>query len=103
MYALSVMLSIDPAHCEEFRHAALRHAGNTKTNETGCLIFDVFVAQDNPNRFYFHEVYVNKAAVEEVHNKAPYLAEFRKKIGDWVLSQEILAWTHADEDNFTLK
>ena len=33
MYALSVMLTIDPAHVEDFKAAALRHAANTKTNE----------------------------------------------------------------------
>jgi quinol monooxygenase YgiN len=90
------MFRIDPAHSGEFREAALRHAGNCRTNETGCLVFDVFTAEDDPNRFYFHEVYANKAAVTDVHNKAPYLADFRKKTGDWILSQEFVTWLSVD-------
>lgn len=96
MYALSVMFIIDSARSADFKEAALRHAANSKTNETGCLGFDVFVAENDPNRFYFHEVYVNKAAVEEVHNKALYMAEFAKKTKDWILSREILYWNSAD-------
>ena len=96
MYALSVMLTIDPAHAEDFREAALRHAANTKTNETGCLGFEVFAAEDDPNRFYFHEIYVNKAAVEDIHKKAPYMAEFGQKTRDWVVSRELLSWNSVD-------
>lgn len=98
MYALSVMFTIDPARSADFREASLRHAANTKTNETGCLGFDVFVAEGDPNRFYFHEVYVNKAAVEDIHKKAPYLAEFGQKTRDWILSRELITWNSADND-----
>ena len=92
MYALSVMLSIEPAHCDAFKEAALQHALNTKTNETGCLAFDVFIAEENPNLFYFHETYVNKAALEDVHKKAPYFLAFGEKTRNWILSREVRAW-----------
>lgn len=98
MYALSVMFTIDPAHSEDFKTVALRHAANTKANETGCLVFDVFVAESDPNRFYFHEAYVNKAAVDDIHAKTPYLAEFRKKTGGWILSRELSVWNSVDEE-----
>ena len=93
MYALSVMFTIDPAHANDFREAALRHAANTKTNETGCLGFDVFVAENDPNCFYFHEVYVSKSAVEDIHRKAPYMAEFGRKTQSWIRSRELLSWS----------
>ena len=96
MYALSVMFVIDPAHAQDFKEASLRHATNTKTNETGCLGFDVFVSESDPSRFYFHELYANKAAVEEIHNKAPYMAEFGQKTCDWIRSREILFWNSAE-------
>lgn len=96
MYALSVQFVIDPAHAHDFKDAALRHAASTKTNETGCLGFDVFVAENDPSRFYFHELYANKQAVEDIHNKAPYMEEFRKKTGDWIRSREIHFWNSAE-------
>lgn len=96
MYALSVMFAIDPAHADDFKEAALRHAANTKTNETGCLGFDVFVSETDPTRFYFHEIYANKAAVEEIHNKATYPAEFGQKTRDWITSREKFSWNSAE-------
>lgn len=92
MYALSVVIKVDPAHSEEFKKAALQHAANTKTNETGCLGFDVFAAEDDPSLFYFHEVYSSKSAVTDVHNKAPYMAEFSQKTGGWIVSRDLRAW-----------
>lgn len=97
MYALSVMLTIDPAHVEDFKAAALRQAANTKANETGCLAFEVFVSADDPTRFYLHEAYVNKAAVDDIHDKSPYMAEFRKTTQNWVVARERLCWNSADK------
>ena len=96
MYALSVMITVKPEHALEFQEAALRHAANTKTNETGCLGFEVFVAESDPARFYLHELYSSKQAVEEVHAKAPYLATFRETTKGWILSQDIQTWNGAE-------
>lgn len=96
MFAISVVLEVKPAHVEEFKAAALRHAHNSKTNETGCLGFDVFVSTDSPSKFYFHETYVNKAAVDDVHAKAPYLKEFGELTADWIVSKELHTWNSVE-------
>lgn len=96
MYAISVMVEIAPEHVEDYKNAALAHADNSRTNETGCLGFAVFRSQDKPNRFYLHEVYESRAAVEEVHNKTPYMAEFRTRTAPWVLSKELETWESAE-------
>ena len=96
MFAISVMFTIDPKHTDEFKAASLRHAKNTKTNETGCLCFDIFCSTDEPTHFYFHETYVNKAAVDDVHSKAPYLAEFFALTAPWVVAKEIRTWNLAE-------
>lgn len=96
MYAISVMIEVDPAHAEDYKDAALAHADNTKTNEKGCLGFAVFRSRDKPERFYLHEVYESKAAVDEVHNKAAYMAEFGALTAPWVRSKSIETWENAE-------
>ena len=95
MYAISVTLDIDPNHIEDFKAAVLLHAHNSKTQEPGCIAFDVFQSTERPERFYLHECYVDKAAVTDVHQKAPYLEEFRQKTGGWVKGKQIEHWTSA--------
>ncbi len=96
MYAISVMVDIDPDHAEDYKNAAMAHADNSRTNETGCLGFAVFRSCDKPNRFYLHEVYENRAAVEEVHNKTPYMAAFKALTAPWVLGKELETWESAE-------
>lgn len=96
MYAVSVMIDVVPEHAQEFKAAAQAHARNTRSNESGCVAFSVFQSASRPDRFYLHEVYVNKAAVEEVHNKAPYLAEHQRLTRDWVRDKRIECWENDD-------
>ncbi|MCL1939272.1 MAG: antibiotic biosynthesis monooxygenase [Desulfovibrionaceae bacterium] len=96
MYAISVILDIDPEHIEEFKAAALFHANSSKTQEPGCLGFEVFQSTERPDRFYFHEYYVDKAAVTEVHNKAPYKEAFGQKTGSWIKGKQIEHWNNVD-------
>jgi len=93
MYAISVMFDIDPEHAADFKAAALTHARNSTTQEPGCLVFEVFQSTERTNRFYLHECYVDKAAVTDVHQKAPYMQEFRQKTGGWIKSKQIEHWT----------
>lgn len=96
MYAISVMIDVDPAHAEDYRKATLAHASNTKTREKGCLSFTVFRSPERPDRFYLHEVYENKAAVDDVHSKAPYLAEFSALTSPWVVAKVLETWESAE-------
>ncbi len=95
MFSISVMFDAIPAHSEEFAALSLKHAANSLTEE-GCLQFEVYRSQDNPNRFYFHEVYKNRAAVDDVHAKAPYLAEFRNKTDPWIAAKSMEVWNSVE-------
>ena len=92
MYALSVMYDIDPARREDFIRFALAHAERCLAREEGCLEFRVFQSPDNPDSFYFHEVYADRAALEEVHATTEYLAEFRSTITPWTRHREVHTW-----------
>jgi len=92
MYAISVILDIDPDHIEDYKAAALLHAHNSKTQEPGCLAFEVFQSTERPDRFYLHERYADKAAFTDVHQKTSSLEEYRKKTGGWVKGKHIEHW-----------
>jgi quinol monooxygenase YgiN len=90
------MLEIDPDRREEFKAVAAGHAANTRAAEKGCLAFSIYESPDNPARFYFHEVYADKAAVTEVHAKSSYLAEYTAKTSPWVRSKVIEEWNSVE-------
>lgn len=92
MYALSVMFEIAPQHVDDFKKAALAQAANTLANEKGCLTFSVFQEEGKPEHFYFHEVYADKAALEDVHNKTPYLAHFRETTAPFIVERAVHRW-----------
>ena len=96
MYVLSVMLEIDPVHREAFKTAALTHAANTRTLEKGCLGFEIYESPNDPTRFYLHEVYADKAAVTEVHDKSPSLAEYAAKTAGWVRNRVREEWNSVE-------
>ncbi len=96
MIALSVMLEVDPAHADAFAALVLRQAHNSLTNEKGCLGFTVFRHDAAPNRFYLHETYANKEALEKDHRSTPYFAEFIEKTTPWVLSASREIWHHLE-------
>lgn len=92
MFALSVMFTIAPQHVDDFKKAALAQAENTLSNEKGCLAFSVFQEEDNPEHFYFHELYADKAALDEVHSKTAYLANFREVTNPYILERTVHRW-----------
>ena len=92
MIAISVMVEIHPEFSEKYRAAALRHANNSLTNEKGCLTFNVHAHPEDPNRFFLYEAYASEKDLKEVHQVAPYLAEFRELTTAWVKNKEIVVW-----------
>ena len=95
MFAISVFFEIDPAHSAEFAKLSLRHAENTLKNEDGCLDFRILQSPDNPDSFYFHEAYKDRAAVEDVHMKTEYLAAFFVATEPWIVKKEMKFWNGA--------
>ncbi|MDL2267326.1 antibiotic biosynthesis monooxygenase [Desulfovibrio sp. OttesenSCG-928-G15] len=92
MYALSVMFTIAPQYVDAFKKAAMAQAENSLANEKGCIAFSVFQEEGKPERFYFHEVYTDKAALDDVHNKTEYLANFREAIEGMVVERAAHRW-----------
>lgn len=86
MVILLVTLQVKPEHLSEFLEVARHDAEHSEKDEPGCLRFDVSRDRDDPNRFYFYEVYRDEAALE-AHRQTPHFRLYREK------SQALLAAT----------
>ena len=83
MVILHVTVQIKPEHMAEYLEAVRHDAEHSEKDETGCLRFDVSQAKDDPNRFYYYEVYRDEAALE-AHRQAPHFKLYAEKVQPWL-------------------
>ena len=85
MIALFVSLKVKPDQRDRFLSAAEDDSICSVRDEGGgCLRFDVYQDQQDQNRFFFHEVYRDQAALD-AHTTMPHYARWRDA------SREVLA------------
>jgi quinol monooxygenase YgiN len=75
MHALLVTFKIKPEHRERFIKAAEDDSICSMRDEPGCLRFEVYEDQSDPNGFYFLEVYRDEAAFQ-AHQQTPHYARW---------------------------
>jgi quinol monooxygenase YgiN len=74
--ALFVSLKVKPDRRAEFLAAAEDDSTSSVRDEGGgCLRFDVYQDQADENRFFFHEVYRDQAALD-AHRTMPHFARW---------------------------
>ena len=83
MVILHVTVQIKPEHMAEYLEAVRHDAEHSEKDEPGCLRFDVSQAKDDPNRFYYYEVYRDEAALE-AHRQAPHFKLYAEKVQPWL-------------------
>ena len=76
MLAMWVKVRVKPQERDRFLKAIEADALGSERNEPGCLRFNVLRDQQDPNVYYFFEVYRDEAALE-AHRAAPHYAEWR--------------------------
>jgi len=74
---LLVELHIKPSALDDFLKIAKHDAVRSEKDEPGCLRFDVLRDNDDPLKFYFYEVYKDRAAML-AHRETPHFAEWAK-------------------------
>jgi quinol monooxygenase YgiN len=75
--ALLVSLKVKPELRDRFLEAAEYDSIHSVADEGGgCLRFDVYQDHDDSNRYYFHEVYRDQAALD-AHGTMPHFARWR--------------------------
>jgi len=83
MLVLHVTLQVKPEHAAEFLDVARYDAEHSVHDEPGCLRFDVSQDHDDPNRFYFYEIYRDEAAFE-AHRQTPHFKHYFDKTRAWL-------------------
>ena len=82
MKTLFVTIDVYPQHRERFIEESLLDARGSVNAEPGCARFDVLQDREDPNRFYFYEVYADEAAVE-AHLRTPHFQRWERLTKDW--------------------
>ena len=83
MVILHVTVQAKPEHAREFLEAVRHDAEHSEKDEPGCLRFDVVQDRDDPNRFYYYEVYKDEAALES-HRQSPHFKLYAEKTQFWL-------------------
>lgn len=86
MYALVVSLKVKPERREEFLKAAEEDSRGSREDEPGCLRFDVFQDLNDPDHYYFDEVYRDEEAFK-AHTQAPHYQVWATAVQAGVLAE----------------
>jgi autoinducer 2-degrading protein len=76
MIAIWVRVKVKPEARQRFLQAIEVDAVGSERDEPGCLRFNVLQDAQDPNVYYFYEVYRDEAALE-AHRAAPHYAVWR--------------------------
>jgi quinol monooxygenase YgiN len=80
---LHVTVRVKPEHVAEFVDVALNNAEHAAQDEPGCLRFDVIQDRDDPNCFYYYEVYRDEAALA-AHRQTSHFTSYFEKVQPWL-------------------
>ncbi len=83
MIGLVAVLKAKPGMEEKVAQAAVKMAEMVRKKEKECLLYDPFVAAEDPTVIYILEKYTGAGALDE-HRKMPHYLEFREAIEDAV-------------------
>ena len=83
MRVIFVTVRMKPEYRDRILKGALEDGRGSRNDEPGCLRFDVSQAKDDPNRFYYYEVYRDEAALE-AHRQAPHFKLYAEKVQPWL-------------------
>jgi len=87
--SLIVWFEVKPECRALFLKAIGEHAKRTRTDDEGCVGFDVLVPQDpNDGRIYLYETYKNQAALDW-HNEHGKIAAIREAYKEWITGRGI--------------
>ena len=76
MVIMIIECNVKPEKRDEFLKVIEHDAVHSEHDEPGCLRFDVLNDLEDPNKFFFYEVYKDEAAFQ-AHTKTPHLAAWR--------------------------
>ncbi|MCK4939983.1 MAG: antibiotic biosynthesis monooxygenase [Rhodospirillaceae bacterium] len=91
-YSIFVTMQLKPGMGDAFRPHILKNAEATRRDEVDNITFNVMVAKDDPDRYYFYEVYTDAAALDR-HRESTHFKVYVEAISDMVAEKTVQA-TH---------
>ena len=91
MLALMVNVQIKPGMRNEFLAVIKEDAENTSAKEEGNFQFTVIQNNDDPDSFFFLEVYKDQAALD-AHRTMPHFLKYREATADIYVSDPVRAF-----------
>ncbi len=87
-FAIIVTIKLKPGTAEAFEPDILANAEAAVRDEPDCHQFHVLQSRDNPDHFFFYEVYTDTAALD-THREQPHFKKFFEEAGHLVEDRDI--------------
>ena len=87
-FAIIVTIKLKPGRADDFRSVILENAATARRDEPGCRRFDVLVAEDDGETFFFYEEYENAAALD-AHRATPHYKKYGQASEDMIAERTI--------------
>jgi len=87
-FAIIVTIKLKPGRADDFRPVILENAAAARRDEPGCRRFDVLVAEDDGETFFFYEEYEDAAALE-AHRAPPHYMKYWQAAEDMIVERAI--------------
>lgn len=86
MLILMVEVQIKPDKRDEFLASITENARACERDEAGCLRFDILQDSEDPNKYFYYEVYRNDDDVK-AHFESPHFHKYRAQATEFVEKQ----------------
>ncbi|OGT51279.1 MAG: hypothetical protein A3E84_04190 [Gammaproteobacteria bacterium RIFCSPHIGHO2_12_FULL_42_13] len=91
MFSLIATHIIQPKHRDAYLKAIKEDAIGSLKNEPGCSQFDILQDEKDPNTFYLHETYTDRAAFE-FHLTTPHFKKWDDTVKNWFQKEPTVLW-----------
>ena len=87
-FAIFVTIKLKPGRAEDFRPLIEENAEAAAQDEPDCLRFDVLTDENDPDTFFFYEVYTDAEALEK-HRETPHYRKYMAAAEDMIADRSI--------------
>lgn len=87
-YVILVEFDLKPSIAGKFMPLMRENALRSLADEPGCLVFDVHLHKDAPDRVVLYEIYIDREAFE-AHLVAPHFLSFDAAVADHILAKRV--------------
>lgn len=89
-----VIMDVTPEHAQAFKDIVMSEMAQSLQAESGVLAIYAATEQNNPNRWYFYEIYASESAYQS-HRQTPHFQDYLKHTADMTTNRESIAITPA--------